>query len=112
MSYSISHLKREIDINKILDHVSQEKSKGLYENNVNFLFISLWDKWSDRLVEKVVDKYKDEEARKELYIVNSFDMPHAFTIFGVKQVPALVRIRKNKVVVLDRLPIVYAELKV
>ena len=112
MSYSISHLKREIDINKILDGVSQQKSKGIYHNNTNFLFVSLWDKWSERLVDKLTEKYKDEDAHKELYIINSFDMPHAFTIFGVKQVPALVRIRQKKVIFIDRLPIVYSELKV
>ena len=112
MSYFISHLKREIDINKILDKVSQQKSDGLYRNNVNFLFVSLWDKWSDLLVDKLKEKYTDEGAHKELHIVNSFDMPHAFTIFGVKQVPALVRIRQKKVVVIDRLPVVYSELKV
>ena len=112
MSYSISHLKREIDINKILDNVSQQKAKGDYKNNVNFLFVSLWDKWSEQLVEKLKEKYTDDDAHKELYVVNSFDMPHAFTIFGVRQVPALVRIRQKKVIVIDRLPVVYSELKV
>lgn len=111
MSYSISHLNREIDVNKILDSVSQKKSKGLYTNNVNFLYISLWDEWSKNLVNKLEDKYREDDSPKELYIINSFDMPHAFTIFGIRQVPALVRIRKNKVVVLDRLPTVYSELK-
>ena len=112
MSYKLTHLHREIDINRVLDRVSKQKKEGVYKNQTNFLFISLWDKWSKALVKKLESKYASDDAAKELYIVNSFDMPHSFTIFGVRRAPALVRIRQRKVVVIDRLPLVYSELKV
>ena len=112
MSYRLTHLHREIDINKILDRFSKEKKEGVYRNHTNFLFVSLWDKWCEMLVEKLEDKYASDGATKDLYIINSFDMPPAFTIFGVRTTPAVVSIRQRKVIVLDRLPLVYSQLKV
>ena len=112
MSYRLTHLHREIDINKVLDKVSKQKRDGVYRNQTNFLFISVWDKWSQMLLDKLETKYSDDEASKDLYIINSFEMPHSFTIFGVRRAPALVRVRQKKVIVIDRLPQVYAELKV
>jgi hypothetical protein len=111
MNYNLVFLRKEADMSKVLARVTQKKEEKTYKNDSFFLFVSLWDKWCNSLVEKLKEGSCDEDVGKTVYIINSFDMPHAFLIFGTKITPSLVKVLSKKVVTLDRLPSIYAELK-
>jgi len=106
MKYSLQFLKKENDLNKIL---SQQKSS---KSNMSILFVSNWDYWCSDLVEELRNKYTDCDEGEKLYIVNSFDMPHSFVIYGSTKVPHLVRLKKGKVRSEFYLPNIYKQLKV
>ena len=105
--YNVKFLNRENDLNKVIKAQKRERSK------LKILFISLWDEWSSYLLEKLKDKYdNDEEKKEDLYIVNSFTMPHSYVIYGTTSVPQLVSLNREKVFVEERLPLIYKELRV
>jgi len=106
MKYSLQFLRKENDLNKIL---SQQK---VNKQNMSILFISEWDDWCSGLVEDLRNKYGEDEDGEKLYVVNSFDMPHSFVIYGSNKVPHLVRLKKGKVRSEFYLPNIYKQLKV
>ena len=106
MKYSLQFLRKENDLNKIL---SQQK---VNKQNMSSLFISEWDDWCSGLVEELKNKYGEDEDGEKLYVVNSFDMPHSFVIYGSTKVPHLVRLKKGKVRSEFYLPNIYKQLKV
>ena len=106
MKYSLQFLRKENDLNKIL---SQQK---VSKQNMSILFISEWDDWCSGLVEDLRNKYGEDEDGEKLYVVNSFDMPHSFVIYGSNKVPHLVRLKKGKVRSEFYLPNIYKQLKV
>ncbi len=106
MKYSLQFLKKENDLNKIL---SQQK---INKKSMSILFISEWDHWCSSLVDSVKEKYDGAEDGEKLYVVNSFDMPHSFVIYGSTKVPHLVRLKKSKVRSEFYLPNIYKQLKV
>jgi len=106
MKYSLQFLRKENDLNKIL---SQQK---VNKQNMSILFISEWDDWCSGLVEELRNKYGEDEDGEKLYVVNSFDMPHSFVIYGSTKVPHLVRLKKGKVRSEFYLPNIYKQLKV
>jgi len=105
-TYSLKFLEKENDLNKVLR--DQKRTK----DNVNILFVSLWDRWCSALVSELESKYGDSEEGVPLYVVDSFRMPHSFVIFRSQKLPHLVRIFKDKVNSQDYLPDVYWSLKV
>tara|TARA_Y100000310_G_C20570656_1_gene757833 strand:- start:376 stop:699 length:324 start_codon:yes stop_codon:yes gene_type:complete len=104
--YSLKFLKKENDLNKILREQKRTKE------NINILFVSLWDDWCSTLVEKLNDEYGDRKEGIPLYVVDSFRMPHAFVIFRSQKLPHLVRVFKDKISSSDYLPEVYRSLKI
>ncbi len=106
MNYSLEFLSKENDLNKIL---SQQK---ITKNNMSILFISEWDDWCSGLVEELKEKYGESNEGEKLYVVNSFDMPHSFVIYGSSKVPHLVKLKKGKVRSEFYLPNIYKQLKV
>ena len=106
MKYSLEFLTKENDLNKIL---SQQKST---KKNMSILFISEWDEWCSDLVGELRKKYEKNEEGEKLYVVNSFDMPHSFVIYGSTKVPHLVKLKKGKVRSEFYLPNIYKQLKV
>ena len=106
MKYSLQFLRKENDLNKIL---SQQK---VNKQNMSILFISEWDDWCSGLVENLRNKYGEDEDGEKLYVVNSFDMPHSFVLYGSNKVPHLVRLKKGKVKSEFYLPNIYKQLKV
>ena len=104
--YHLKFLYRENDLNKVIK--KQKRSK----ENIKILFVSLWDKWSQNLVNDLKSKYSTEaeENSMPLYVVDSFSMPHSFVIFKSSVLPHLVTLKRNKVFSEDYLPMVYKEL--
>mgnify|MGYP005837616123 CR=1 FL=1 len=96
-------LSTENQLNKIL---KQQKKLKL---QMGVMFVSLWDKHSQKLVKRI----KSTLTRKEgvpLYIVDSYTMPHAFVIFKTTKVPHLVQFKKGGALSEDYLPNIYEEL--
>ena len=106
MKYSLQFLRKENDLNKIL---SQQKSN---KSSMSILFVSDWDNWCSDLVGELKTKYGESEDGEKLYVVNSFDMPHSFVIYGSTKVPHLVKLKKGKIRSEFYLPNIYKQLKV
>ena len=79
---------------------------------MSILFVSEWDRWCQNLTYELKKKYDGVDEGEKLYIVNSFDMPHSFVIYGSTKVPHLVKLKKGKVKSEFYLPNIYKHLKV
>ena len=102
--YKLKFLQRENDLNKVIKIQKRDKSK------LKILFVSLWDEWSTKLVDSIKSRYGANDEGEPLYIVDSFSMPHSFVIYGTTSAPQLVALHKDKVIVEDRLPVIYYNL--
>lgn len=90
MKFNPVFLYKENDLNKVIRRHKNDNSA------MALLYVSLWDKRSIELVEKI--NQLDWDARKTpLYIMDSFNMPHSFVIFGTDTTPTLVLNRRGKV---------------
>lgn len=78
-----SFLKRIVKENELNKLIKDQKYHGSKEF---ILFTSLWDKVSSTILKKLDSK----PPRQSVSIINSFDTPHSFVIWGVKTVPSLV----------------------
>jgi hypothetical protein len=96
-------LRTENQLNKVLKQQKRLKS------SIGVLFCSLWDPYSEKLVEDIRLKLT-QENKKPLYIVDSFTMPHAFVIFKTTKLPHLVQFNRNGMASEDYLSKVYEEL--
>jgi len=104
--FQLEFLTKEHDLNKIIGLQKRKK------NNLSILFISEWCEFTDVLISSLKNTYGDSDTGEVLYVVNSFDMPHSFVIYGSTKVPHLVRLRKDKVRSEFYLPNIYKQLKV
>ena len=98
--FKLTFLSKENDLNKILRN--QRKNK----DTINLLFISLWDKHCNILVDKLKEKYKDDLG-EEVFVIDSFHMPHSFVIYEVVKTPQLVVVGKDKTYLEKYLPKIY-----
>jgi hypothetical protein len=80
------YLKSENELKKVLKN--QRKSR----REIGILFISLWDKRSQSLLEDL--KTVENRRGLPLYVVDSFKMPHAFVIFSSTRLPHLIQFTK------------------
>jgi hypothetical protein len=97
--YNLEFLKKENDLNKVLKKFKKEPRR------CSILFISLWDKWCDKLVTDLQEAYSDHQDKGEpLYIVDSLKMPHSFVIYSTNKTPHLIQLRKEKIISEDYLP--------
>lgn len=95
----IYELTKETDINKLLKYQKETGAK------IKLLFHSLWDPWSETLVNTIKEKYT-----KDIYLINSFDTPHAYVIYKLTTAPTLVTLKAKSVKIEDKLPAIYYEL--
>ena len=101
---SLRYIKKENDVNKLIRQQKREKNKAYV------LFVSPWDAWSDTLTEKLTSLYPDSDDGIPVYILNSWDVPHAFLIYKTTKLPHLVRLGRGRPYSVDYLPFVYKEL--
>jgi hypothetical protein len=99
--YNLQFLSKENDLNKIIKAYKKDKK------SINILFVSLWDEWCQELVEKLKEKYADNDRGQPLYIVDSFYMPHSFVIYNTSKLPHLVHLNHKGVHSEDYLPMIY-----
>ena len=107
--YKPIFLKTENELNKIIKR--QKKTK----QDLGILYVSLWDKPSQILIDTIKKELHDPDPRKRtkpLFIVDSFTMPHAFVIFKTTKLPHLVQFTKRGIESEDYLSKVYHELGV
>ena len=104
--FQLRFLDKENELNKIIKRNKRDR------NNISILFISLWDQHSEKLIEKLKNRYGDRERGEPLYIVDSFNMPHSFVIYGTNKVPHLVQLRRDSTYSEDYLPMVMKSLRV
>ena len=104
--YNPIMLSSEHQLNKLLRQQKRTKE------DVNILFYSLWDKWAQDLINALNSNQLDSSKKpkgvpKNLYLVNSFDMPHSTVIFRSTKLPHLVKVTKRGVLSEDYLPRIY-----
>ncbi len=95
--FSPVFIRTENQLNKLL---KQQKKTG---EEVNLLFVSLWDGWCETLVNNL----KKNKKGKRIYIVNTFDTPHASVIFDSYKLPQLVKVKGTNREVEEYLPRIY-----
>lgn len=71
---------KENELNKL---IKDQKFSGSREF---ILFTSLWDTVSSNIIKKL----ESMPSRRSVSIINSFDTPHSFVIWGLKSAPSLV----------------------
>jgi len=103
----IVYLTKENQINKIL---KRHRKKG--EGTIFVLFTSIWDRWSQSLVNMLERTYgeSDNPDLEPIYILNSFSTPHSFKIFKTNKVPHMIRISSSGLYSEDYLPKIYENL--
>ena len=100
---NLVYCTRENQINKLIKDQKFSKKKSY------FLFVSLWDDVCSSLLKEL----EDNPPHFEVNIINSFDTPHSFVIWGVSSTPALVTLDAGgkKVVVSEHITDIYKRLK-
>lgn len=102
--------KRKQLMRQIINITSEKDLTGLYakkkKGSFFILYTSLWDGACQRL-QAQVDKWREHEGEETLYIINSWDMPAAFSMFMITSAPSLVSVKKGKVKVNVEFPTIY-----
>lgn len=94
----IERLEKESILNNIL--------RRKREINFNVLYYSKWDSHSTKLLTHL-NEWVKQDGDETLYIVNSWDLPHAFIAYNVTQVPCLVQAIKGRIRKTEYLPYIY-----
>ena len=100
---SINYCTRENQINKLI------KDQRFNKKRAYFLYISLWDNVCSSLIKEL----EDRPPNFEVNIVNSFDTPHSFVIWGVTATPTLVILEgaARKTTITQQVTDIYKRLK-
>jgi len=104
--FNLHFLEKENDLNKIIRNYKKNR------NNLSILYISLWDNYCSDLVEKLKSKYQGNSKGEDLYIVDSFNMPHSFVIYNTTKLPHLVQLRARHTISEDYLSNILSKLKI
>jgi hypothetical protein len=98
-------LLKENELNKL---IKDQRTRG---NREFILFTSLWDTVSNNVLEAI----KNKPPKVPVSVVNSFDTPHSFVIWGVKKTPCLVvlegRGSDKRLTVTDHVTDIYKRLR-
>jgi len=110
--YCLNPIVKENELNRVLEE--QKKSKG----RIALLYHSEWCPVSNNLRKELLKRYPDYceddvgDDAVTIYLISSWDTPHAFVIFNVKQAPTLVQINGDSVTREDYVPNIYHKLGV
>lgn len=96
--------------NATISHALTQHKKD--ESKYGLLFLNLFDKPCERLLEKILHRYQMSEDTYPLYIISSFECPELFATFNVKVAPTLIVSHVKFFVTKDYLPSIYSELRV
>jgi hypothetical protein len=82
----------------------------LLKNKKKRDFILLYySEWCDRSAKVLgfVEKWKEQEGEEHMYLISSWELPHAFAAFAITSAPSLVFVKRGKVTVKVEYPTVY-----
>jgi len=87
---------------RVLNRLLKNKKR----ENYILLYYSTWDEWCSRIVARAEEWVKDE-GDEQLYLVSSWDAPHAFAAFAITNAPAVCVVKKGRISVHVEYPRVY-----
>lgn len=95
-----------------LTRVTSEKELNTFlktrkDEDFTILYYSLWDNWSDKIVELAEKAEVEDRLQYPVILVNSFELPQAFSTFSITSSPTLVHFRNGEVLVDVEYPKVY-----
>tara|TARA_R100000458_G_C8197439_1_gene189066 strand:- start:192 stop:518 length:327 start_codon:yes stop_codon:yes gene_type:complete len=96
---TIQKITTEAELNSVL---KQRRKK-----NFSVLYYSTWCKWCERILNRA-EEWKEEEGNETIYLVNSWDLPSAFSSFSITTSPSLVHLIDKKVKVDVEYPTIYS----
>jgi len=107
--------QRELMAERLVEELSKETQlnnlvRKRKEQDFCLLYYSLWGKDCNEIL-KIIEEWKKEEGYERLYLINSWDLPHAFTAFHITRVPSLVKTTKGRIQVIDYYPRIYSYFK-
>jgi len=95
----VQKLDKETQLNNLI--------KNKRKQDFHLLYYSLWCK-----VMSLVDEWKRKEGGEKLFLINSWDLPHAFTAFRVTKAPTLVKVERGRVHMVDYFPRIFSHFTV
>ena len=68
-----------------------------------------YSEWCDRSanVLRFVEEWKEREGDEDMYLISSWELPHAFAAFAITSAPSLVFVKNGKVSVKVEYPTIY-----
>ena len=98
---TITKVSKDKDLNAIL--------KQRRTSNFILMYYSLWCDRSGMAL-KLADEWVQREGTEQMFLVNSWDLPQAFSSISITSAPTLVHVKKGKVRVDIEYPRVYSYL--
>jgi len=99
----VQKLDKETQLNNLI--------KNKRKQDFHLLYYSLWCKESSKVM-SLVDEWKRKEGGEKLFLINSWDPPHAFTAFRVTKAPTLVKVERGRVHMVDYFPRIFSHFTV
>ncbi|MHA2384560.1 MAG: hypothetical protein ACXACT_18475, partial [Candidatus Thorarchaeota archaeon] len=87
MKYNIIQITNEHSLNKVISQHKKDKQR------LDVLFVSNWCSRSRHILNLLLKNHaSSEEEGHPVYIVDSWNTPHAFQIWNATEAPTLVRV--------------------
>lgn len=94
---------KKLQTDKELNEVLKDRKR----KNFSVLYYSLWDSWCDKILVKA-EEWLQEDGNETVYLVNSWDLPGAFSSFSISCTPSLVHLVNKRVRVDVEYPKIYS----
>ena len=90
---------------KELNQLLKNKKKAVF----TLLYYSEWCDRSAKIV-GMLDDWKDQESTKDedVYLISSWELPHAFAAFAITSAPSIVKVNRGRVAVMVEYPKVHS----
>jgi hypothetical protein len=90
---------------KVLNHLLKNKKKKAF----TLLYYSEWCDRSARIVEVLNEwKLKESDKDEDVYLISSWELPHAFAAFAINSAPSIVKVNRGRVSVMIEYPKVHS----
>ena len=84
---------------KLVNKLIRSKRKASYI----LLYCSEWDKWSEKIL-SLAAEWASRNGGETCYVISSWELPHAFSAFGISEAPAVVKVDMGNIKVLVEYP--------
>jgi hypothetical protein len=86
MKYNIIQITNEHSLNKVISQHKKDKQR------LDVLFVSNWCSRSRHILNSLLENQGPVREGHQVYIVDSWNTPHAFQIWNATEAPTLVRV--------------------